>query len=457
MTHGEEFSIWTITAFIFGAVVVAKLLAKKTSTVDVLWLIVIGSLLGNLGIIPTHSEALEYIGEIGIVFIMFALGFEEDLHNFTKGLKKSWGIAIIGALFPFIAGYMTAAMFGYGHNSAMVWGLTMTATAVSLTMMTLKNTNMHKTEAATGIMTAAVVDDVLSLIGVAILIPIIVMSSTGATGSDEAMVGDVLWIIAKVVIFFLIVIGVGLIGFPERELKAVPIEKFKRILLYPQVLYKLLGIKKLLLLHKGEFTPLVVVFVAVTMGALAHGFGFHAAIGAYFAGLFLQEEYFIESIPSETTRLSRHLETVREFIDHVAFIIFGPIFFVNLGAKLVFDMDVLVSVLPTIGALFGLVVVFQVLSAGLAARFTGGYAWHSSVLIGLGMLGRAELAFIVINIAYVQNHVISMEEFYILLFTAFLLNITVPLSIKWWEPYHHGSKGLKLFGIKLSNPGKNDA
>ena len=99
--------------------------------------------------------------------------------KFINGLKKSLGVAIIGAIFPFVAGYLTAVAFGFSHNSSMVWGLTMTATAVSLTMMSLKNTQMHKTKAATGIMTAAVVDDVLSLIGVAILIPIILIGSAG--------------------------------------------------------------------------------------------------------------------------------------------------------------------------------------------------------------------------------------------------------------------------------------
>ncbi len=52
----------------------------------------------------------------------------------------------------------------------MLWGLTMTATAVSLTMMSLRSENLYKSSTATGIMTAAVVDDVLSLIGVAIIV-----------------------------------------------------------------------------------------------------------------------------------------------------------------------------------------------------------------------------------------------------------------------------------------------
>jgi hypothetical protein len=52
------------------------------------------------------------------------------------------------------------------------------------------------------------------------------------------------------------------------------------------------------------------------------------------------------------------------------------------------------------------------------------------------MLGRAELAFIVINIAYVQNHLITKEEFYTLMFTTFLLNISVPLLLKWYKPIY---------------------
>jgi Kef-type K+ transport system membrane component KefB len=130
-------------------VVVSKYLAAKTATVDVLWLIIFGSLFANLHIIPEHHEVLEYIGEWGIVFIMFALGFDEDLEHFKEGLKRSMGIAIIGAIFPFLAGFLSAKLFGYNDSVALLWGLTMTATAVSLTMVSLKNKNLHKSTAAT--------------------------------------------------------------------------------------------------------------------------------------------------------------------------------------------------------------------------------------------------------------------------------------------------------------------
>jgi len=56
-------------------------------------------------------------------------------------------------------------------------------------------------------------------------------------------------------------------------------------------------------------------------------------------------------------------------------------------------------------------------------------------MIGFGMLGRAELAFVVIDIAYVQNNILPAEAFFTLMFTAFFLNIAVPISISLWKPY----------------------
>jgi len=137
-------------------------------------------------------------------------------------------------------------------------------------------------------------------------------------------------------------------------------------------------------------------------------------------------------------------------VDNVAFSWIGPVFFVDLGTKLIFDYSILAVVLPQIAVLFVGMFVGQIGSAALAARFTGNFCWHESVLIGLGMLGRAELAFVVMNIGYVQNNIITTEAFYTLMATAFILNVSVPLTIRWWKPYFEGSMQLSLAGIKLS-------
>lgn len=463
MNETSEFSIWEYSAIIFVVVLVSKLVSKKTGTVDVLWLILAGTILTNIGWLPKHNEFLEIIGEWGIVFIMFALGLEEDLGRFSQGLKRSIGIALIGAAFPFIAGYGTAIIFGMEHNSAMLWGLTMTATAVSLTMMSLRGDLMHRSTAATGIMTAAVIDDVLSLIGVAILIPIILVSSA-SDGGASVTTASILWIIAKVIIFFAITLFMGLVAFPEKT----PLKLPPNPSLYQRINYKfshvlaIIGARRFLMVHQGEFTPLIMLFIAMLLGVIAFQLGFHPAIGAYFAGLFLHADYFVytkikrfknaEGEIVEEKEQDDQFKAARHVIRHLSFTIFGPIFFVNLGGKLVFEMEVVMKALPMVAVLYLAVVILQVASAGLAARFTGSYKWHESVMIGFGMLGRAELAFIVINIAFVQNNVIDITQFYTLMITAFMLNITVPLSLKWWKPYYLGFKQLKLFGVKLSRP-----
>ena len=461
MHETESFSVWEYSAIIFAVVVISKLLSKKTGTVDVLWLIIAGAILTNTGLLPTHNEFLETIGEWGIVFIMFALGLEEDINRFSQGVKRGLGVALIGAAFPFMAGYGTALLFGYDHNSALLWGLTMTATAVSLTMMSLRGDLLHKSTAATGIITAAVIDDVLSLIGVAILIPIILVS-TVSTGGDAVTIADMLWIIAKVVLFFVIALFLGLVAFPDRSPKVLPENpSFFQVIDYKvSRLFALFGARQFLMLHRGEFTPLIMLFMAMVAGVVAHWLGFHPAIGAYFAGLFLHADYFthsktvkVKNAEGEWVEEEETNETFKQtnhIIEHLAFTIFGPIFFVNLGGKLIFDMDVVADALPAVICLYLIVVVLQVLAASLAARFTGSYKWHESVMIGFGMLGRAELAFIVINIAFVQNKIIDITQFYTLMFTAFLLNITVPIALKWWKPYYLGFKEFKVFGVNLA-------
>ncbi len=167
--------------------------------------------------------------------------------------------------------------------------------------------------------------------------------------------------------------------------------------------------------------------LAVGAGLAAHYFGFHPAVGAYMAGLILREEYFERKEEFDAYRDTRRI------LDNVAFSWVGPVFFVQLGTQLVFDWNIVVSVIPQTIALTIGILVGQVLSAGLAARFTSGMKWPDSWLVGLGMLGRAELAFVVMDIAYVQNGILNTEAFYTLMFTAFWLNVSVPITINLWK------------------------
>jgi Kef-type K+ transport system membrane component KefB len=158
------------------------------------------------------------------------------------------------------------------------------------------------------------------------------------------------------------------------------------------------------------------------------------------AGLIVREEYFSADDQSDESRIGERKISVyqetKTIIDNAAFSWIGPVFFVDLGAKIVFDRSVFVEVLPYAAVLTVSVFVVQIASAGLAARYTSGMNKAESLMIGFGMLGRAELAFVVMDIAYVQNSILNIEAFFTLMITAFFLNISVPLTIGWWQPYY---------------------
>lgn len=413
-----------ILAIIWFSVFIASLLADKTRLTPVLWYLFFGALLTNIGVLPIEMPVfIVDLAELGIIVIMFSLGFEEDTNNFLKSVKRSWGIAFFGALAPFtIAYYLTLSFWG-DASMALLCGLAMTATAVSLTMVSLKTEGLNKSPAATGIMTSAVLDDIASLALVAALVPI-------ATGESTLSVDGLLLILGKVVAFFVLVtiIGGGLFPSSKGFLKKIPIIGH-------------FSLQQVLTIGRGEYTVLALLLIAVLVGLLAHYFGFHPAVGAYMAGLVIRQEYFsMDSSYSPEVSKSNY-EQARLMVDNVAFSWLGPVFFVYLGNKLIFDGPLFVSVLPQALLLFAGLFVGQILSASLAARYTGRFNWPDSWMIGFGMLGRAELAFVVLEIAYVQYKVMTANAFYTLMITCFLLNIAVPLTIRWWKvKYGHSAQ-----------------
>jgi Kef-type K+ transport system membrane component KefB len=398
----------------WAGVFVSSLLAEKTRLTSVLFFLAFGAIMVNVGILPEDTApVIRGFAEIGIILIMFALGFEENTRNFLSSIKRSWGIAFFGALAPFFTAYSVAEYFWDDTNVSIMCGLTMTATAVSLTLVSLKNLGLGRSKVATGIMTSAVLDDIASLALVAILVPI-------ATGTGEVGIGSIVWMVAKALIFFGGVAAIGAYLLPH-DLEGW-VAKIPLIGRY--------GVRDLLAASKGEHSTLAVLLLAVVVGILAHKFGFHAAIGAYMAGLILREEYFLVGAKSARGSYRR----TKSIVDSAAFSWLGPIFFVDLGTKIVFDADILVSIIPhTLVLFFGLFFA-QIISAALAARYTGKFSFHESVMIGFGMLGRAELAFVVMDIAYIQNPILNTEAFYTLMVTAFFLNIAVPVTITLWKP-----------------------
>jgi len=411
-------------AIIWAGVLAAVVLAKMTRLIPVLYFLFVGSVLVNTGILPAESGPfIRNFAELGIIIIMFALGFEESTDNFVASVKRSWGIALFGALAPFAVAYVIADYVWQDSNIALMCGLAMTATAVSLTMVSLKSLGLQQSIVATRIMTSAVLDDIGALVMVALVVPL-------ATGQETITLLSLVITAGKAALFFVIVTIIGIWIFPRSH--ATWLKRFP--------LLQHMSLQTYLTFDRGRYATLAILLAALAVGLLAHYFGFHPAVGAYMAGLIVREEHF----QLNQQRINRYGQPVesnvfaetKRIVDNAAFCWIGPVFFVDLGTKILFDWDLLTDVMPYAIAMTIGIIIFQVTSAGLAARFTSGMNGAESLMIGFGMLGRAELAFVVIDIAYVQHNILNREAFFTLMITAFFLNILVPIAITWWKPHY---------------------
>ena len=414
-------------ALIWASVFIASWLAAKTKLTAVLYFLAAGCIMVNLGWLPTQSTPfITGISEVGIILIMFALGFEANPGHFVQSIKRSWGIALFGAIAPFIAAWSCAQYFWGDDKIAMLCGLTMTATAVSLTMVSLKSEGLHLSGAANGIMTSAIIDDIASLALVAVLIPI-------ATGAGDLSVTGIGIILLRALLFFVLIVIIAVWIMPHNAERGM-------LARYPVL--RRFGMINLLAVDNGSKATLGILLVAISISLLANYLGLHPAIGAYMAGLIIKEEYFHFGKRENKDAL---YQDTRKIIDDVAFSWIGPIFFVNLGTELVFDSGIFTSILGETLILLGSVFFAQVISAAVAARYTGSFNWQDSIMIGFGMLGRAELAFVVMNIAYIQHGIFTEEVFYTLMIAIFWLNVAVPVTIRFWHPYYSGEKPLPAF------------
>jgi Kef-type K+ transport system membrane component KefB len=302
-------------AIIWSGVFVSYFLAHKTKLTPVLYFLAFGSSMVNLGILPEEStEFIRGFSEMGIILIMFALGFEEDTNNFIQGVKRSWGIAVFGALAPFAVAYYVTFYFWQDQRLSLMCGLAMTATAVSLTMVSLKSEKLQNTAASTGIMTSAILDDIASLAAVAILIPL-------ATGEAEVTALGIITVIVKAALFFIVITLLESFVFPHSS----------RLKLYHKIPFiNRFGIKHFIGFGEGEQATLAVLLVAMIISLISFEFGFHPAVGAYMAGLIIKQDYFRLLEESKTD----YYQQTKKIVDNVAFSWIGPVFSLNWEQKL---------------------------------------------------------------------------------------------------------------------------
>ena len=110
------------------------------------------------------NETIETLAQIGIFFLMLHTGVETEPREFFDAVKNSFGIALVGAIVPFAVSMGVALAFGYDLTASIYVGLTMTATAVVITLKILRDLGMQNTRLSRVIVATCVIDDILTLV-----------------------------------------------------------------------------------------------------------------------------------------------------------------------------------------------------------------------------------------------------------------------------------------------------
>jgi Kef-type K+ transport system membrane component KefB len=320
-----------------------------------------GIIIGNLALVGfTQAESLKTndviaaLAEIGVILLLFEVGLETKLGEMLEVGWSSLLVAIAGVVMPFFLGWGVAAYFipNEARLAHVFIGATLCATSVGITARVLKEMGKLRTRESRIILGAAVIDDVLGLVVLAVVVGAIRATGTGIVLSKI----DVVLIAAKAIIFLAGAIVAGRYIVPH--------------------VFRGAGLFEV----RGVLLALAISFCFLLAWA-ATLVGLAPIVGAFAAGLVLEEVHF----KPFTARGERDLS---ELLSPVSAVLV-PIFFILMGMKV--DLRALAqpkllwfALLLTLAAIAGK----QICSLAVAERGLNRLA------IGVGMIPRGEVGLI---------------------------------------------------------------
>jgi Kef-type K+ transport system membrane component KefB len=294
---------------------------------------------GVLGLLR-DSDVLHILAELGIVILLFEIGLESDLEELAGVGVQAAAVAVVGVVLPLAVGFAVARAVGEAPTVAVFVGATLTATSVGITARVLSDLGRLRDAAARIVLGAAVIDDVLGLVILAVV--------SGLAKGGSFSPGAALVILAKAVAFLVIAVGLGI--------RAAPL--LARWMTWMRA--------------RGSDIVYAIVF-CVALALVAERAGLATIIGAFAAGLVL----------ARTERRSHIQERVKPVAD-----LFVPLFFVSIGAKV--EPRTLVGAGLWMGLLLIAVAVVSKLATALAVYRRGVARWP----VGVGMVPRGEVGLI---------------------------------------------------------------
>lgn len=356
--HGVAPITWAALATVLLAAKLGGEAAIRLRQPPVLGELLAGVVLGNLPLgLAAHAATSGEIGfaaELGVILLLFQVGLESSIGEMRAVAGRAGIVAVIGVVVPSVLGIGVSALLVPSASLAahLFIGATLAATSVGITASVLKELGALGRPEAKVILGAAVIDDVLGLVVLAIV------SAVAVTGAVD--LGSIAKISGTAIGF---VVGALVVG-----------------------LYVTRGVYRFAArLHAPHVLGAVTIAFCLLLASASAFAGLAAIVGAYAAGLLLDDV----SVKPFGEHGRRNIE---EFVSPIGAVL-APVFFVRTGMGVRLDGIGVEALILTVALV--VVAIAGKLVAGLGARGKG----LDRLLIGIGMTPRGEVGFIFIGVA----------------------------------------------------------
>lgn len=360
---------------IFGSAKLLAELAEHFRMPGIVGGLLAGILVGPsaLGLIR-YNDLLHTLAELGVMFLLFQVGLHIRASELVKVGKTAMIVAICGVIVPFIFGWAILSAAGHRQIEAIFMGAAMVATSVGITAQVLADKGLLSHQTSRVILAAAVIDDVLGLLVLA------VVSSMGEGRGIDYIGLLATTVVSCVFIFAVVKYGSTTVNF-----------------VMPKLLKKLRS-------QEAEFA--VAVSFLFFMALLAMVSGVAAIIGAFLAGMALAE-----SVGRRTNTLV--LGAAELMV---------PFFLASIGLQMDLSVFGKGSTLALGVAILVAAVVSKGIGCGLGAY---GMGMRNAVRVGVGMIPRGEVGMVVAQIGLSKGS-ISQDVYAVAVFMAVATTIVAP-------------------------------
>ncbi|MFP3949505.1 MAG: cation:proton antiporter [Candidatus Micrarchaeia archaeon] len=291
---------------------------KKFHMPYVVALILAGIIIGPFALdLIIIDETIDFLGSIGLVFLMFMAGLKIKLSSFRKIVGSAAKFSLLNGIFPMAIGFLVASYLGYGLVGSFMLGIIFVSSSIAIVLPVLESQGLLQLKLGRLIVSGTILEDVFSLLMLSFFLQLV-------NPTTEIPL-----------YLFYIIVGISL--YALRKLLPKAREAFR----------KFHGEEKTLFEEEVRFVFVALIATVVFFDLL----GMHPVIAGFFAGLVLSE-----SIQSQILKRKLHA---------ISYGLFIPVFFIIIGA----EMDV--------GVLFnggeGLSIILIIVAAAVLSKFLGGF------------------------------------------------------------------------------------